>query len=165
MAVGALRNLGTQHATGDICITWDEDDYSAANRVQAQVDRLTGSGKSVTGWHNVLFYDTEDGQCFKYHYAPIRPDHEPYACGTSQCYLKSWWNRHPFPNTGVEDYYFQLEARQLNQLDSCDAEQLCVARAHSDSQCPISSYIGRPQFPKVDSNTLPPDFFSAISAS
>src|SRR5258708_2671880 len=26
--VGEYRNLGTQHATGEICITWDEDDWS-----------------------------------------------------------------------------------------------------------------------------------------
>ena len=25
MPVGALRNLGTRYATGEICITWDED--------------------------------------------------------------------------------------------------------------------------------------------
>ena len=33
MSVGALRNLGTAHASGEICITWDEDDASATNRI------------------------------------------------------------------------------------------------------------------------------------
>jgi hypothetical protein len=162
MAVGALRNLGTQNAMGEVCVSWDEDDFSSANRIQAQVDRLVESGKAVTGWHNILYYNTENGQSFKYHYAPTRPDHEPYCCGTSQMYLKSWWELHPFPTTGVEDYAFQQEAQQAGQLDSCDAEQLCVARAHTDSMCPISGYIGHRQFPLVSNDALPQEFWDVI---
>jgi hypothetical protein len=159
-----LRNFGTLFATGEICITWDEDDWSSANRVAEQVTRLVASGKAVTGWHNILYYDIATGDCFKYFFAPGRT-HQPYACGTSQAYLKSWWSGHKFPSVGVEDYAFQLEAMQNNQLDSCDAEQLCVARAHSDSQCPIGGYIGHRQFPRVDRTALPTEFFAALSAN
>jgi hypothetical protein len=52
---------------------------------------------------------------------------------------------------------------QNNQLDSCDADQLCVARAHGDSVCPISQYIGHPQFPMVGNSTLPEDFFADMA--
>jgi glycosyltransferase involved in cell wall biosynthesis len=166
MPVGALRNLGTSYATGEVCISWDEDDWSAMDRVESQVNRLLESGKAVTGWHNIQYHDASTGNCYKYSYAAGRPhSHEPYACGTSQCYRKSWWGQHPFRSTGVEDYRFQLEAAQANQLDSCDAEQLCVARAHEDSKCPLAQYIGRgcQQFAQVSRDDLPKGFWADIA--
>jgi glycosyltransferase involved in cell wall biosynthesis len=162
MPVGALRNLGTSYATGEVCISWDEDDWYADTRVEEQVTRLEETGKSVTGWHNVLYYDTSNSGTYKYFYEPTGRNHPPYACGTSQCYLKSWWEGHKFPDTGVEDFGFQLEALHLNLLDSCDAGQLCVARAHGDSKCPPQ--FGHKQFPAVSKDLLPQEFFNAIRA-
>jgi len=159
MPVGALRNLGTSYSSGKVCVTWDEDDWSSKDRVAEQVARLVASGKAVTGWHNINYFNASNGDCFKYFFAPGER-HHPYACGTSQMYLKSYWESHKFNNYGVEDYYFQLEAMQNDQLDSCDADQLCVARAHDDSVCPISQYVGHPQFPQVDRSTLPNEFFA-----
>jgi glycosyltransferase involved in cell wall biosynthesis len=164
MPVGALRNLGTSYSTGEICISGDEDDWSAPNRIESQVGRLLVSKKAVTGFHNILYY-TPGGHCYKYRYAAGRTGIDyVYACGSSQCYLKTWWEKHPFPSTGVEDYYFQLEAAQAGQLDSCDAEQLCVARAHDDSVCPIGQYLnhGHQQFLAVSRNDLPSLFFFDI---
>jgi glycosyltransferase involved in cell wall biosynthesis len=157
MPVGALRNLGTSYATGDICISGDEDDWSASNRVTEQVRRLQESGKAVTGWHSLLFYDMYDGVCYRYtHGAP------PYCCGTSQCYTKKWWERHKFPAQGVEDYYFQKEAAEAGQLDSTDAGQLCVVRSHRDSKCPPR--FGSAQFPSVPRSELPQDFFTCLES-
>jgi glycosyltransferase involved in cell wall biosynthesis len=159
-SVGALRNLGTQHATGEICITWDEDDWSHPDRIAQQVKRLQESGKAVTGWHNILYYDTRDGRTYKYFFESSGRNHPPYAMGTSQCYLKSWWKKHPFPETGVEDYAFQLAALHAGQLDSCDAEQLCVARAHDGSACPPQ--LRSKQFPQVSRELFPQEFFDAV---
>lgn len=164
MPVGALRNLGTSYATGDVCVSADEDDWSSKDRVAEQVARLVESGKAVTGWHNILYYNTADDECFKYYFNADRgTNHIPYACGTSHMYLRSWWEQHPYPNVGVEDYYFQQEAMQHDQLDSCDAEHLCVARAHSDSKCPISQYVGHRQFPRVHNDSLPKEFFADMA--
>jgi glycosyltransferase involved in cell wall biosynthesis len=88
--VGFYRNVGTRAATGEICITWDEDDWSHPNRVAAQVKRLQDSGKAVTGWHNILYWDERTGQAYKFLFEPSGRNHPPYAMGTSQCYLKSW---------------------------------------------------------------------------
>jgi len=159
--VGALRNLGTLHATGEICVTCDCDDWFADNRIQAQVDRLAQTGKAVTGWHNILFFDTDNEECFKfYHDLFVHPPSEFYACGTSQMYLKSWWKEHPFVSTGIEDQPFMKEASEVGQLDSCDAEQLCVVRAHIDSVCPIVKYVNRDkQFVRVNEEDLPQEFW------
>jgi glycosyltransferase involved in cell wall biosynthesis len=163
MSVADLRNLGTQHATGDVCITWDEDDWSHPNRIAEQVRRLEESGKAVTGWHNILYYDAATGGTFKYFYSPNRP-HPPYAIGTSQCYLKSWWEKHPFRNeNGVEDRPFSDEAMHWNQLDSLDAGQLCVARVHGNNVIRKNGLLGHhKQFPEVERSAFPQEFFAAI---
>lgn len=92
LPVGMLRNMGTECASGEVCITWDEDDWSANNRVTEQVKRLVETGKAVTGWHNIFYYDIADGKTYQYRFEPTGRNHPPYAMGTSQCYLRSWWN-------------------------------------------------------------------------
>jgi hypothetical protein len=162
MPVGALRNLGTSYSTGDICITIDEDDWSGADRVTRQVARLQETGKSVTGFHSVYYYDMADGKTYKYWYEPNRP-HHPYACGSSQCYTKAWWEQHKFPMTGIEDYEFQTEALHRNQLDSTDGAELIVVRAHNTSVCfPTQLGVHR-QFPSVPKDALPQSFYLAIA--
>jgi glycosyltransferase involved in cell wall biosynthesis len=161
-SVGGLRNMGSKIATGDVLISWDEDDWYSPDRIAEQVERLRVSRKSVTGWHNVLFWDTETNKGYKYHYSPDR-NHPPYACGTSQCYTRDWWEKHPFPeDQAVEDFGFQQAALHHGQLDSCDADQLCVARAHKDSKCPPQ--FGHKQFPAIENTAFPPEFFAAIGS-
>lgn len=162
MPVGALRNLGTSYATGDICISLDEDDWSHPERVGQQVGRLIGTGKSVTGFHSIYYYDTNDRKTYKYWYEPNR-NHPPYACGSSQCYLKSWWEKHKFPETGVEDFAFQQKALHNNELDSIDGAELLVARAHGDSMCHPTQLGTHRQFPAVPQDALPAEFYRAIS--
>ena len=103
--VGMLRNIGTSYASGDICITGDEDDWSSQDRIAAQVERLRVSGKAVTGWHNILFWKESENKGYKYFFEPGRKIHSPYACGTSQMYSKSWWEKHPFPETGTVAHF------------------------------------------------------------
>lgn len=163
MSVADLRNLGTQHATGEVCIMWDEDDWSHPNRIAEQVRRLEVSGKAVTGWHNVLFYDVATGGTYKYFYSPSS-SHPSYAMGTSQCFLKSWWKEHPYTGQDIgEDRRFSDEALHRNQLDSVDAGQLCVVRAHGSSLCAKNGLFGyHKQFPAVPKSDLPQEFFAAI---
>jgi len=152
--IGALRNQGNGLASGDVIVHFDEDDFYSADRIAAQVARLSASAKSVTGWHSLFFYNTADGRCYRYSYA----GRGPYGCGTSLAYLRSWWAGHPFQALAKgEDYYFQLDAAQAGQLDSCDAGSLCVARGHRDSTCPPS--FGRSQFPEISPDALPAEFW------
>jgi glycosyltransferase involved in cell wall biosynthesis len=162
MPVGALRNLGTSYATGDICMSIDEDDWSHPERVGEQVGRLIGTGKQVTGFDSIYYYDVSNQNTYKYWYEPNR-EHPPYACGSSQCYTKAWWTKHKFPDTGVEDYAFQLEALHNNQLDSIDGAELLVARAHNDSLCFPQQLGGHRQFPFVPKEELPAEFYVAIA--
>ena len=163
LPVGALRNLGTQHTTGEICVTWDEDDWYAPDRVSAQVKRLADTGADVTGWHNVLYWDEANGRAFKYLYSPGY-NHPPYAIGMSQCYRKDWWEKHPFPDAGIEDLPFSKEAMHARRLDSCDAGKLCVARIHDRNVCnKRSNHLGtHKQWPEMERTALPEEFLIAI---
>jgi glycosyltransferase involved in cell wall biosynthesis len=158
MPVGALRNLGTQHATGEICITWDEDDFYSPDRVAFQVGRLLETGMSVTGFHNLLYYDERDGQAWKYFFEP-RGKHHPYAPGGSQCYRKDWWEKHKFPETGIEDLPFTTAALHAGVLDSTDCGQMYVARIHGNNVVP-KQLAGR-QWQRIDAADLPKEFFDA----
>jgi glycosyltransferase involved in cell wall biosynthesis len=162
LTIGALRNLGASYATGDIIVNGDEDDYSHPDRVEAQVERIVTLGKAVTGYHNILFFNTYDGGTYKYHFSRGRI-HPPYACGTSQVYLRTWWEKHPYQDiTKGEDYWFQKDALDAGQLDSVDAEHHCIMRAHKDSTCP--PMFGCSQFPAVPRTDFPKAFWTAISA-
>jgi glycosyltransferase involved in cell wall biosynthesis len=162
--LGKLRNDGNRIATGEIIVNWDADDWYAPNRIESQVKRLKDSGKAVTGWHTLNYYDTEGFGTYKYRYEARGNPHPPYSMGTSQCYLKSWWEKHPYPETGVEDWPFTQEARNFQQLDSCDVGHLCVARAHHDSIFPIRHLVGHAQFPAVERSEFPQEFFDSIKA-
>lgn len=162
MGVGALRNLGTESATGDIIVSIDEDDWSGPARISTQVSRLASTGKAVTGFHDLYYFDTSDGNTYRYHYDPNRP-HQPYACGSSQMYLKSWWTQHRFNATGIEDHPFGTEALNAGQLDSCSGAQLLVARAHGTSVCPATQLGRHRQFPSVPKEELPAEFYAAIA--
>jgi glycosyltransferase involved in cell wall biosynthesis len=162
MPVGALRNLGTSYSTGDIIVNLDEDDYSSPDRITIQVARLTSTGKAVTGFHSILYFDCGNSGTYRYHYEPNRP-HPPYACGSSQCYTKAWWEQHNYPTSGIEDYSFQLEALNNNELDSIDGAQLLVARAHDSSVCHPGQLGIHRQFPSVPKEDLPAAFYAAIA--
>jgi glycosyltransferase involved in cell wall biosynthesis len=163
MPIGSLRNLATSYATGDICVSLDEDDWSHPERVGQQVGRLLGTGKAVTGFHSIYYFNESDRQTYKYWYEPQGRNHPPYACGSSQCYLKSWWEQHKYPETGVEDYPFQLAALHANQLDSVDGAELLVARAHAGSLSFPTQLGKHRQFPAVHKDELPKEFYLAIA--
>ncbi len=159
LTIGALRNRGNSLATGDVIVHFDEDDWYSDDRIAAQVERLQVTGKAATGWHSLLFFDTSDGRCYRYVYAGAGP----YGTGTSLCYTRAWWAKHSF-NAAIkkgEDYWFQLDAAQAGQLDSTDARQLCVMRAHMDSTCPPTFCSS--QFPTVAPEALPDEFWRAVA--
>lgn len=163
MSVGALRNYGTARSTGEICCTWDEDDFYAANRVSVQVERLLASGKAVTGWHNVFYYDLTTHTPCKYFLSPNGQNHAPYAIGMSQMYRREWWEKHQFAESGIEDLPFSEEANRAGQLDSCDAGHLCVATIHDRNVCSKRNLAGRHrQWPSVELSALPEQFFAVL---
>jgi glycosyltransferase involved in cell wall biosynthesis len=160
--VGALRNEGIKAASGEVIVIFDEDDWHAPDRIATQVDRLIQSEKAVTGWHSVFYYDVLGGGTYRYncHVGDVGR----YAVGASQCFWKTWWEKHPYVEQGVEDRIFSDEAMHLGQLDSCDAGQLYVARIHDNNVIRKNDYLGRhKQWPSVPRSEFPKEFFGAKS--
>lgn len=134
MTIGLKRNRACQLARGEIICHWDDDDLYAPERVADQVSRLLESGKSVTGYSHVIFQGAVEGREGRWQYRGIP---NVSAVGTSLCYLKSWWEAHPFPDKHVsEDNAFAMVAAQDRQLISCDGGELIIASIHPGNTSP-----------------------------
>jgi glycosyltransferase involved in cell wall biosynthesis len=154
MNTGTKRNLGAELALGEIIVHFDDDDWSAPNRVTRQVERLEITGKQVTGCNAIFFYDSRDGNCYRYRGG------SSYTLGTSQCYLKSWWVSHRFERSQTgEDTAFGRVAAKANQLDVISGEDLIVAVVHGRNTTakPLNSTVYCP----ADKASLPAAFFAS----
>ncbi len=123
-SIGALRNGANGHVDEDIICHWDSDDWSHPNRIAEQVALLQSSGAECVGYHEMLFWVEPQtieidvsvfagppksvpaqrrGQSWLY-----RSQLSDYAIGTSMCYWRETWERHPFPDRseGCDDLYW-----------------------------------------------------------
>jgi len=158
--IGTKRNLACEAASGEIIITFDDDDWSASNRVSDQVTRLLESGKAVSGYHSMLFWDGQRG--FKYKGTP------DYSLGTALCYRKEFWRKHSFikeDGRHFEDNAFVQAARNEQQILSVDAETRMVARIHPRNTAPKRPEASPQQWPAAAALDFPPEFFVAIGSS
>ena len=114
---------------GEIIAHWDDDDYSAPERLAVQVRSLLESGKAVTGFHSMRF--TDGNRWWKYEGT------RNYALGTSLCYRRGWWNTHRFPLVQVgEDNQFVSTAHAAGELVTTDAGDLMYATNHPGNTSP-----------------------------
>lgn len=120
------RNRVNALAKGEILLHIDSDDFSAPTRMAEQVQRLQDSRKAVTGYHDLLFIDEARNGLYEYRSGPH------YACGSSLCYRKWFWELHKFPESKPvgSDNHFVRAARDAGQLDSIPGGSLLVARIH-----------------------------------
>lgn len=132
--ISRKRNWLCERAEDSVICHWDSDDWSAPGRMVDQVERLESSGRAVTGYHTMLFFDGT--RVSRYSGRPH------YAVGTSLCYRRDWWKAHPFQERGLqidsasgaaigEDNKFSGEAERANQLLCADSRALMVARIHA----------------------------------
>lgn len=158
ISIGEKRNIGVAYAQGEIVVNWDDDDWSAPGRITAQVEQLTKCKKSVTGFHSFLYWDGAVKKAYCYRYGNLGS----YAAGSSQCYRRDWALRHCFPHKSLgEDSEFGKVAAAANQLASCDANGLFVARAHSGQTTKLP--LGNHNFPEVPKSDIPAAFFADIA--
>ena len=110
---GTKRNIGAEYANGDIIANWDDDDFSHAHRLEDQVHRLLKTGKAVTGYCATVRFDEASRVLYTGSNCP------PYfVSGTSQCYLKAWWDHTLFQMlAGGKIVYFPVRPGwQMNSL-------------------------------------------------
>ena len=154
--IGVKRNLACEAAGGEVICHFDDDDWSAAGRVRDQVMRLLESGKQMTGYHSITYWDGTKA----YRYVSAVPQ---YAVGTTMCYQKSFWDINRFPAKNyAEDNALVYKARDESQLISVDAGQMMIVRSHA--LCTSSpEKLRQNTWPEEPRESLPREFFEAIA--
>jgi hypothetical protein len=147
--IGELRNAAVRlsgpcfAAVEDafrIILHWDDDDWSHPDRIAEQVVLLQSSGADCVGYRDMLF--NRNGEAWLYENADSR-----FCLGTSLCYWRNTWERHPFsernganPRERGEDREFirGLKALGVSSLGDCvchtppkQHEPRMVARIHA----------------------------------
>lgn len=152
---GTKRNIGAESAQGEVIVNWDDDDFSASYRLQDQVGRLLMTRKAVTGYNSTVVYDEATGLFYKNMGGP------PYfASGTSQCYMKSWWDLHPFPDCSFgEDSVFARTARLADELSIADVGKTMVARKHANN----TDHVYIQKLRKLTPQDISLEFFSTMT--
>ena len=129
LEIGGKRNFGCEQARGEVIAHWDDDDHSEPERLADQIQRLTESGKPVTGYHTMRFTDGSDWWLY-------RGAHD-YSLGTSLVYRRDWWDEHRFPSVQVaEDGAFVRAAAEADALTAVDAGRLMYATIHDGNTSP-----------------------------
>lgn len=157
LTTGAIRNVICSLAQGDVLIHWDDDDYSAPERIAVQLEQMKTSGKPFVGFHSISYWHTATRLAYQYRGT------RPYACGTSQCYRKDYWQNNPFPTVQVgEDSGFSSKAKSMGLLESFDGTQIIVARAH-DNNTWADRRKNLSWLQRVTLQDLPPAFLKAMA--
>jgi glycosyltransferase involved in cell wall biosynthesis len=126
LSVGQKRNSGVAMAHGKIIAHWDDDDYSAPGRLKDQILRLAASGKAVTAYRSMKFWDGENWWFY--------PGTPVTGIGSSLCYLREWALNHQFPDQQVgEDNRFVMAAIDEYQFITAPAGDLMYATIHESN--------------------------------
>jgi len=129
---GAKRNRICQLAKGPIICHWDDDDWSAADRIQYQVGLLEKTSKPVTGFSDLLFWDCNEKKAKRF-----RSGVKRYVCGTTLCYTKEFWQQHQFADrqqSSDNDFVYPI----LNYIAASKESRHMVARIHKKHTSPKS---------------------------
>ncbi len=128
--VGQKRNAGCDVATwSDIIAIWDDDDYSAPQRLEHQVQCILESGKQLTGYHTMKLTDGKNW----WRYA----GGENFTIATSMMFWRSWWKQHPFePLQCGQDEEMCYYTRAQRQLDARPDMDLMFYTVHPGNTSP-----------------------------
>lgn len=112
--LGVKRNLACELARGSIIAHWDDDDWIAPHRLRYQVEMLTNHHVDLCGAARQLYYDPVADKAWLYEYPDVR---RRWLAGNTLCYLKTFWQRNPFPEIQVgEDTRFAWSSLATNAL-------------------------------------------------
>lgn len=153
--LGQKVNFCCECANGEIIATWDDDDWYAPNRLTDQAMRIIDSGKAVTGYSTMVFFD--GSRASQYRGAP------DYAVGNTQVYRKDFWEKNyfDFVNVGYDNGLVR-RAREQKQIVCVPGEGMAVARIHGTNVTGRRGSIGdEKQWPWVSLDCLPKGFCRA----
>jgi glycosyltransferase involved in cell wall biosynthesis len=155
LPIGQKRNLGCEHARGDIIVHFDDDDWSAPQRITEQLRNL-GDGQVTAYGPDLLWWDGR--QAYRYQ------GEAGYAAGTSLCYRRTWWTLNRFEDvTSGEDGIFEERARKAGALNVVHNEHAIVARLHPGNMA--RHPFNTTSWPPISIYELPAAFRDAVGAA
>jgi glycosyltransferase involved in cell wall biosynthesis len=92
--LGTKRNLACSLARGSLLAHWDDDDWMADTRLEAQVSALLESNAEVCGLSTVRYFEPVEGRAWEFRW-PARS--RPWVGGNTLLYRRAAWERRPFP--------------------------------------------------------------------
>jgi hypothetical protein len=96
LTIGAKRNVGCEHARGEILAHWDDDDWVASWRLRYEVDALLEHRADVVGIQTLLYLDRQSGRGWRFRY---RGGGTPWVHDPTFCYRREAWKRQAFPDS------------------------------------------------------------------
>jgi glycosyltransferase involved in cell wall biosynthesis len=136
-AIGAKRNIACRHARGEMIAHWDDDDWSAPDRLRRQVEAMLSAGADACGISELLYYRPRRADAWLY-----RGGREVAGC--SIVYRRALWEEAAFPDTSQgEDGAFIGRLAPGRVLALAD-RSLMVAVVHGGNVTTLP--LGAPQW-------------------
>ncbi len=133
LILGAKRNLACELARGSVIVHWDDDDWTAPNRVRTQVAVLLDSGADVCGVSRLLYYEADRDRAWLY---ACPQAGRRWVAGNTLAYLKRSWQEHPFPEVTVgEDLRF-IWGPHGWRVEAVPDHRICVGLVHGANIAP-----------------------------
>lgn len=108
-SIGKKRNIGTQHSSGDIIMTWDDDDYNAPTRIENQLNAFIRSNKCMMVYNTCTYYSIPQQTLFKFS-KKIHDQIWRYGyLGCSLMFYKTIWKYVKFPNVSFQEDIMFIE--------------------------------------------------------
>ena len=157
LKIGQLRNQALGFGRGgEIICHWDDDDWSAPERIADQVRLLTESGCDAVGYREMVFWRSPrevraasdmsaaalesgassellPGEAWLY-----RNTDPKYIISTSLCYWRKTWERVPFADTQVREWkpWFDGGVQTFGALDqTLGGGPKMIAEIHGGNTC------------------------------
>lgn len=128
--LGEKRNLSVAEARGEVIVHLDDDDWSHPDRLRIQVEALRAGTAELCGLARMLWWDPLRQAAWRYTCPPLR---RPWVAGNTLAYLRSAWERSPFPSQAVgEDtaFVWGLPTRRALPIED---ERLVIGTLHESN--------------------------------
>jgi|GEM_PF-871599 len=141
-SIGAKRNLACARARGDIIAHWDDDDWSAPDRLRRQVTSMLAAGADLCGLSDVLRYRPLRGDAWR-----RRDDTDRQIAGASVVYRRSVWEEAGFPDVSRGEDSSFVGRLPVHRVLALPDQALMIAVVHGRNVSSLS--IGTPSWRPV----------------
>lgn len=128
--IGEKRNIAIEASRGQMIAHWDDDDWSAPDRLSRQKWALESTGAAVVGARHLLHYYLNAGEAWIFQY----PNNGvPWLAGCTLLYRRAAWQAHPFPPLSSNEDMAFLRAEPAEHIHAMADRSFCIAVMHASN--------------------------------